>query len=189
MTGSAPPPRDGLLGRWDEFVGPGATAAETGGALALGAAGGVAAPLWLRRRAPEAGRVRLGLAALVGSDIGGGVWTNATVAAKRWYAPAGAGPGARVAFAAAHLHPYLVAASDPRRPVRWALALHAAAVAGTVATALVPRRLALPVAVAAALGGQAAAALAGDTPRGWEWFAPAYLAKLLVGHAAPLPED
>lgn len=49
-------PRTGLPGLWDRLVGPGATATENAGA-----------------------------AALMGADLSGGVWANATPAPTRWY--------------------------------------------------------------------------------------------------------
>lgn len=60
---------------WDRHVGPEATAPENAGTVgaAVGRAGGESARNW--------GPFRRGVAALLGADLFGGVWANATVGA------------------------------------------------------------------------------------------------------------
>lgn len=47
---SMPAPHEGLIGEWDEFVGPGAARWENAGSLGFAAVGAVAAPTLLHRQ-------------------------------------------------------------------------------------------------------------------------------------------
>lgn len=67
---------------WDRIVGPGTSAAENAGTavgMILGAAIGLAGDPPTRNW----GLIHRGVAALIGADLFGGVWANATPAAKR----------------------------------------------------------------------------------------------------------
>ena len=79
-----PPPREGLLGEWDKFVGPGAARWENAGTLGFAAVGAVAAPAMVRRQRPEANPLELAAASAMGLDIAGGAWCNETPTSKRW---------------------------------------------------------------------------------------------------------
>ena len=97
-----PEPRGGWLGTWDRFVGPGATPSE----LLLS---GVAAMLAATTVIAHAGLNDLGwawyqhlVAFIITFDLIGGVVTNATPSAKRWYHREGQGPRELLSFVAWH---------------------------------------------------------------------------------------
>src|ERR671912_638803 len=100
---------------WGEFVGPEATAAENGLMLSSGLAGLAVAPfLTAAARALPLGEALL-LRILAG-DLWGGVVANNTRACARWYERPGQTDADHLRFAAAHLHPVLVAGLDRRAP-------------------------------------------------------------------------
>ena len=49
------------------------------------------------------------------ADLWGGAWANNTPASVRWYERAGQGEREHLAFAGAHVHPFVVARVDRRR--------------------------------------------------------------------------
>src|SRR5918993_2947062 len=107
--------RGRLRTEWDEFVGPEATAVENTLTLGAGLAGLVVAPsLAAAARALPLGEAVL-LRILAG-DLWGGVVANNTLACARWYERPGQTDADHLRFAAAHLHPLLVAALDRRQP-------------------------------------------------------------------------
>jgi len=82
-----PEPRRGLAGSWDRFVGPGATSAEEwlkllGGLLLTGA---LVMGYLSQRELLNWSVAQTGIALLLALDLTGGIITNATGAAKRWY--------------------------------------------------------------------------------------------------------
>lgn len=86
-----PEPRPGLAGAWDKFIGPGATDAEQWlqlvGALGLTA---VLTLLNITQRSELNWSIGQWLVFLLFAfDLSGGIVTNATSAAKRWYHRAG----------------------------------------------------------------------------------------------------
>jgi hypothetical protein len=125
----------------------------------------------------------LGLIAILGFDLVGGVLTNATAAAKRWYHRPGQGWQQHMGFVGVHLvHIGLVALL-----LRGGDGLFFAGVASylLLAAGLIlasPLYLQRPVAL-----GLYGLALLGDrylfapTP-GLEWFLPVFFLKLLVSH-------
>ncbi|GAB6091672.1 hypothetical protein [Spirochaeta dissipatitropha] len=105
-----PPKRRGVAGKLDSFIGPGATKAELriqfGGAIIAAAGAGFYAAVMR----PDWGPLYLIVVGLLALDLMGGVITNATSAAKRWYHRAELGLRAHLTFAAVHLlHIVLVA--------------------------------------------------------------------------------
>lgn len=184
MGGCEQRPRSGLLGAWDRLVGPDATTLENlglvGGAVMgayLGATGGGnCGRSW--------GPLRRATAALVGADLYGGVWTNATPTARRWYHGRGQGACDVAAFAVVHLHPFLVSALYRERDWRFAWGNYAYLLAATAAIASTPAAYRLAVALALYLGAVWANLHAWEPTPGMEWFAPAFFLKLLVSHAA-----
>ncbi|WP_136697191.1 hypothetical protein [Geodermatophilus dictyosporus] len=153
--------------------------------------------------APALGRGRTGTAGaavlrLLALDLWGGAWCNNTPAAARWYHRPGQGPRQHLAFAAAHLHPVVLAWLDPAGPgdrgarLRWAAALHGYLLAATaLLTATRDRRTRRVLGLAATAGGVLLDRALGPSAAA-PWFAPVFYAKLLAGHtagAALLPAD
>lgn len=164
-------PRSGLPGAWDRFVGPGATTIENAGTTAtaalgvvIGLTGGPSDRPW--------GPARRGLAALMGADLFGGVWANATPAATRWYHGRGQGPREMLAFSALHLHPFFVAALYRDREWRFALGNYVYLLASTAVVASTPVPLRRAIALALCCGAVGLnTAMWRPTP-GMGWFAP-----------------
>jgi len=179
-----PEPRSGAIGQWDRFVGPGATNAEEWIQLILGgciAAACIAvfwvdAPVW-------ATWYHYVLVVLLGLDIGGGIVTNATNSAKRWYHRSGHGAGKHLLFVSTHvLHLAAIAlffASD-------AISYFAASAIMFAVSAMVivssPLYLQRPI----AYGLFALILVASMMPvfeiEGLAWFLPLMALKLLLGH-------
>lgn len=177
-----PGPRSGLPGAWDRLVGPGATKLENAGTL--GAAFlGVAVGLYGGPSAKNRGPLRRVAAALVGADLFGGVWANATPTATRWYHGRGQGAREMVVFSALHPHPFLVAAFYRDRDWRFAFGNYAYLLAATTATASTPAPLRRAVALVLCGGGVWLNNTLWSPTVGMEWAAMFFL-KLLASHAA-----
>jgi len=98
-----PPPRKGWRGALDRFIGPGATAAEMWLQFLPPLLAAVAAPLYALHQELEWNALQLAFAAWLAFDMTGGILTNATSSAKRWYHREGQGGKELFGFAAAHL--------------------------------------------------------------------------------------
>jgi len=83
---NVPTPRLGWKGSWDKFVGPGATDAEEwlqlGAGLIIGAA---MVGLFWQANGLQAGWLVFVFVVVLALDLGGGLITNSTATAKRWY--------------------------------------------------------------------------------------------------------
>lgn len=182
----------GWLGRWDRLAGPGATVTENVGTIGLAAAGTFLARRSTSRapasRAASTGSGRLSVL-LMAVDLWGGAWCNNTPSAARWYERDGQGPCDHLAFAAAHVHPFVLAWLDrgrhrPRRWWVWGAAHYGYQLLATAAVVTrrgpCSRRMVGIVATAAALALDRSLGRSPSAP----WFAPVYHLKLLAGHAA-----
>lgn len=178
-----PPPRAGWRGAFDRFVGPGQTDAEMWLQLAIAGSAGVLLPALALWRGVGWTWLQVLLAGLLALDMTGGVVTNASAPAKRWYHRAGQGARAHLSFVALHLVQIaLVAWLFRAGDWLWlgAVALYLLLAAGLIVTA--PLYLQRPLAF-----GLLALALAVEpfllTPTpGLAWFVPLLYLKLLVSH-------
>lgn len=180
---SSPAPRSGWKGLLDRLIGPGATPAELSLQFVPSLGAAIAAPLYASTLLIDWSLWQLGIIAILGFDLVGGVLTNATAAAKRWYHRPGQGWLQHMGFVGVHLvHVGLVALL-----FRGGDGLFFAGVSGylLLAAGLIlasPLYLQRPVAL-----GLYGLALLGDlylfvpTP-GLEWFLPLFFLKLLVSH-------
>ncbi|GIK57149.1 MAG: hypothetical protein HND44_20485 [Chloroflexi bacterium] len=178
-----PEPRSGLIGAWDKFVGPGVTDTEQWLMLIPTVIAGLAAPVYAIYADLGWSTVQLLVAALVAFDLVGGVVTNATATAKRWYHRPEATFRDHVQFVAVHfLHPLLVGwlfwGGD------W---LYVAVVYGYLLLAAVlilktPLYLQRPLAYTLYLLSLLLALYTLPQPPGLEWFLPIFYFKLLVSH-------
>lgn len=96
-------PRKGWKGQLDRFIGPGATPAEMVLQLAPAMVAAIAAPLYALTLPISWTPWQLGIVAILGFDLVGGILTNATAAAKRWYHRPGQGWRQHMAFIFVHL--------------------------------------------------------------------------------------
>ena len=183
--------RTGLLGRWDRAVGPGATTAENVGTVCLAVAGALLAPRFGSDASPDpkafAQRSRHLAVRVMAFDLWGGAWCNNTPASARWYQREGQGPTQHLTFAAAHLHPFLLAwldrsEKDGRPRWLWASALYGYLMVATVVVTQGEHRR-RRVGLVATAGGVALNEFLGGSASA-PWFAPVYYVKLLAGHAA-----
>lgn len=176
---------DDVRRSWAELVGPETTAPQTAAILGVAVLGGVAAPLVVRLRG--GGPLDQAVASAIALDLWGGALANNTLACARWYERPGQGDAEHLRFAAAHVHPAVVAwldRAEPRRvpPWAWAGAHYAYLLAATAAIRRW-RRHRVPLGVALTLGGVALDVALGPSRRA-PWFAGVFYPKLLLGHAA-----
>ena len=128
----------------------------------------------------------------VAVDVLGGIPANSLGSAKRFYHSPGSEPAGRArrllrdsrSFAAAHLHPFLVAATVPDATWTWAIFWYGACLGGTAVVAAVPLYLSRPVASATVALALVAGPVVGAPP-GLEWLGPLLALKLVVAHAVP----
>lgn len=178
-----PVPRSGWLGQLDRLIGPGVTPAELGLQLVPSVGAAIAAPLYASTLSMDWSPWQLGLIGILGFDLAGGVLTNATAAAKRWYHRPGQGWRQHMTFVTGHLfHIGLVAllfrGGDARFFVGVAGYLLLAAGLILRSPLYLQRLIALGLYSLALLGNLY---LFAPTP-GLEWFLPLFFLKLLISH-------
>jgi hypothetical protein len=183
---TTPAPRKGLSGAWDRFVGPGATPAEEwlqlGGGLLLTGLLGVL--LYLRRDSLNWSTLQAVIAAFLILDLTGGILTNATSAAKRWYHRAGQDSArAHLPFIAVHgVHLLVVAAAFRGGDVAFFAVAFAYLLIAAVIIIRAPLYLQRPVAFGLFCGGVLLGMYVFSPTPGLEWFIPFFYLKLLVSH-------
>ncbi|MBI4614350.1 MAG: hypothetical protein HY720_12125 [Planctomycetes bacterium] len=184
---SCPPPRKGLAGALDRFVGPGATRAEILLQFGVAFAAGVA----VLALAPLAGLDwpwwRLAVAALLAFDLAGGVATNSTSSAKRWVHTKFASPAKRLALAATHVHPFLVAWLFRSGDWPYGAACCLFVLAAEALILATPLYLQRPVAFVLAAVAIAGERMLFEPAAGLSWFAPLFFLKTVV--SIPLREE
>ncbi|MEU7072419.1 hypothetical protein AB0B30_31525 [Streptomyces narbonensis] len=183
----ATPP--GFAGRLERFMGPGKTRSET----AVEAAGLVACALLLVAGMRASGAwsewsgPQCAVVALVGLDLVGGVLTNATNAAKRWYhRPDPRTRRSRLLFVSAHvLHLLAVGLVVLSGDWSWVLGNAALLLAGAAVVEFTPLHLKRPVAMSALMAAVLVNLFWLEVPSVLGWFAPLFFLKLLVCHLVP----
>lgn len=188
-----PVPRRGLAGEWDKFVGPGQTRAEFWLILVPSLLAGLAAPLFALCSGLGWSVWQLVVAGFLALDLVGGVVTNATATAKRWYHRPGQGWLQHLGFVALHgVHLALVVWLF--RDGDWVyfnvyyLYLLVASLSIIQVRLYLQRPLALLLLVGAILINYYGLPPA----QGLEWFVPIFFLKLLVSHLlkeAPYPVE
>ncbi|MET9214761.1 MULTISPECIES: hypothetical protein [unclassified Nocardia] len=179
-----PPTSPGWAGRIEQFMGPGKTRAESAVEYLGGA---VCVLLLLAYCWPEldgwslAERVVLVVIVL---DLVGGVLTNATNSAKRWYHRTRSSRG-RLSFVAVHtLHLAVVGLwllGDPR----WFLGNTVLLMGSALLIESVPAYLRRPVAMAAFMVVFSINLIIFPVPAALVWFIPLFSLKLLICHLIP----
>lgn len=181
ISWTPPEPRAGWRGWWDRFIGPGATSAEVWLQL-VGALGLTAALLVFTLPQAAWSPLQVGVLALLAFDLSGGIITNATSTAKRWYHRAGQGWRQHLAFVLPHgAHLALLAWLFPGVGWLFALFSYLYLIAATLGVLFTPLYLQRPLALIAYAGALLLnAALA--PPLALAWFVPLLFLKLLVAH-------
>lgn len=184
-----PSTRPGLAGRLEQFMGPGKSRSESVVEILglLGCATLLAAGLWSSRTADAWSTAQLVVVALAGLDLIGGVLTNATNAAKRWYhRPDPGARRARLLFVSAHLiHLAAMGLVVLSGDLAWTLANAALLLGGAVAVEFAPVHLKRPVAMALLMAAVLVNLFWLPVPTALTWFAPLFFLKLLVCHLVP----
>jgi len=186
-------PRSGWVGMIDRFIGPGATPAELWLQFLPAVIAAIAAPVYALTLSNSWTGLQLGLIALLGFDCAGGIITNATASAKRWYHRSGQGWKQHMIFVASHtIHIGLVALLF--REGDWGFLIVVSGYLLIASTAILSSPLYLQRSIAL---GFYSLALLGDRyllslTLGLEWFLPFLMLKLLVSHLlaeTPYPSD
>lgn len=178
-----PPPRPGWRKEIDTFIGPGVTRAELTLELGVSLVAGLGMLLYAFLQPLGWNGWQIALAVLLAFDLAGGVVTNATSTAKRWYHRPGQRLRDHVIFIAVHgVHLALVAWAFRAGDWAWAVGWYAFLMFASLLILLIPLYLRRPVAFSM-FGLGLLLALYLDTPvPGLEWFIPVFLLKLLLSH-------
>jgi hypothetical protein len=178
-----PAPRPGWRGELDRFLGPGTTRAELALELGISLAGGLGMLLYALTQPLGWNGWQIVLATLLAFDLAGGVVTNATSTAKRWYHRPSQGFRQQMTFIAVHgLHLALVGWIFRNGDWGWAASWFTFLLAASALILALPLYLHRPATVSIyALGLLLHQYLGTPTP-GLEWFIPVFLLKLLVSH-------
>ncbi|MGD1855008.1 MAG: hypothetical protein ACFB2W_12245 [Leptolyngbyaceae cyanobacterium] len=178
-----PVPRKGWKGQLDRFIGPGATPAELVLQLVPSVAAAIAASLYALTLPIDWAPWQLGAIAILGFDLVGGVLTNATAAAKRWYHRPGQDGRQHMSFVSMHLfHIGLVALLFRGGDGLFFVGVSSYLLLAAGLILASPLYLQRPVAL-----GLYGLVLVCDrylfTPTpGLEWFLPLFFLKLLISH-------
>jgi hypothetical protein len=178
-----PEPRQGLAGSWDRFIGPGATAAEQLVSLipALLFACCVGAYAW--REHLNWDLLQYAVAVILAFDIVGGIATNATSSAKRWYHRPGRGFAQHFSFAALHvIYIFLVAWLFSSDWLKFSSIHSVFLIVSAILILTTSPYLRRSVALLLLSGGILLSLYVVSPPSGMEWFPPFLYTKLLVSH-------
>jgi hypothetical protein len=176
-------PRRGFLGEWDKFVGPGQTRAELWLILIPSLAAGTALAAYARWMGLPWNFWQYLVAVLLAVDLTGGVITNATSAAKRWYHRAGQRWQQHLGFVAVHAAQlFLVAWLFRGMDWPYFLAFYGYLMAASLIIVAVPLYLQRPVALLLVVGAVLLEDYVFPAAPGMEWFVAVFFLKLLVSH-------
>ncbi len=180
---SYPQPRSGIAGYWDKFVGPGATGVEQLLSLMPATVAALAVSYYAYSIQLGWNLIQYIVAALLAFDITGGVTTNATSSAKRWYHRDGQGFAQQFGFVAVHaLHIFLVAWLFRGMDVVFFGAVYAYLLVSALITLSVPLYVQRSVALLLVCGAILLSIYVLSPTEGFEWFIPFLFIKLLVSH-------
>lgn len=178
-----PPPRRGLAGALDRFIGPGATPAELTLQFGLPTLAAVAAPLHAVHVVVHWSWLQHVACCILAFDTAGGVITNATSTAKRWYHRRGQGFKQHLGMVSLHLiHLFVVAWLYLSLNLAWFAIASACLLVSASIVLAVPQYLQRPVAVTAYACALLLSMYVLRQPAGLEWFLPLFYLKLLVSH-------
>jgi hypothetical protein len=182
-----PPPRSGVVGAWDKFVGPGATRAEMVLQLVIPAVAAIAAPFYASHVVEGWSLTQYIVCFILAFDTAGGVVTNATSSAKRWYHRAGQGFRQHFGMASLHLiHIIVVSWLYLGLDIAWLLIAGGYLLAASAVILFVPQYLQRPTSLVSYACGLLISMYLLRQPEGLEWFLPLFYLKLLVSH---LPKE
>ncbi|MFB6820391.1 hypothetical protein ACFCXA_02215 [Streptomyces virginiae] len=184
-----PPTSPGPLGRLERFMGPGKSRAESTVEL-LGAGGCavlLAAGVWSSGIHRDWGGLQWVVVVLIGLDLLGGILTNATNSAKRWYHRQDPGARrARLLFVGAHvLHLAAMGLLVLDGDRGWTVGNAALLLLAAAVVEFTPVHLKRPTAMACYTAAVVVNLFWLSVPTALAWFAPLFFLKLLVCHLVP----
>ena len=180
---NCPAPRSGLLGLLDRITGTEATTAELLVQFIPPLIFAIAAPIYAQTLSVDWTPWQLGLISLLGFDLVGGVLTNATSSAKRWFHRAGQTWQHHLAFVSIHIvHIFLVALLFRGSDWSFFLIVSSYLIGSSILILQTPLYLQRPIAF-----GLYGLALLGNSylfapTVGLEWFLPLFFLKILISH-------
>jgi len=183
ISWTPPEPREGWKGAWDRFVGPGATSAELRLQLGPAIVAGIALPLYAIFGGLGWSLLQLLAAGLLAFDMTGGIVTNATSSAKRWYHREGEGFRQHLGFILPHgAQIFLV--SWLFLGVDWIFfgVFYGYLIVASLIILWAPLYLERPLALLLYCGAVLLNRYAFTATVGMEWFIPFFFMKLLVSH-------
>lgn len=178
-------PRPGFAGWLDRFLGPGMTNTELGLILAVTLLAVIGQIAYGLTHELNWSALQWIVALLLTFDLAGGVTTNATPAARRWYHRPGQGAVQHLTFVGIHLVQVLLVAGLLRGPgIDWTFTV---IVYGylLIASGLIlatPPDLQKVVALSLYAGGLVISLYLLTPTPGLEWFIPVFYLKLLISH-------
>lgn len=180
---NCPPPRPGWRKEIDTFLGPGTTRAELALEWIVSLAGGLGMLAYALLQPLGWNGWQVAVAVLLAFDLAGGVVTNATSSAKRWYHRPGQGLRQHLTFIAVHgIHLGLVGWLFRAGDWAWALAWFSFLMAASTLILAMPLYLQRPLAFTLFAIGLLLWLYADSLIPGLEWFIPVFLLKLLLSH-------
>lgn len=174
-----PTPRDGWRGQLDRFIGPKATPLESGLQLVVPLLAAISVWIW----APPWSTLQLLLAIVLAADLAGGIVTNATASAKRWYHRQGQGKRQHLSFIALHfVQLTLFSAVFLDFDFSWIAISGGYLMLASVLIVSAPLYLQRPIAMSLFAMGLMLSEYWLIVPQGLEWFLPLFYLKLLLSH-------
>lgn len=178
-----PQPRPGIAGQWDKFVGPGATRSEQILSLVPSTLAAVVISYYAYRYQLGWNLVEYIVTTLLAFDIVGGVITNATSSAKRWYHRQGQGFVQHFGFVAVHAFQiFLVAWLFRGFDMAFFGLVYGYLLFSALMTLVVPMYIQRSVALLCVCGAIILSTYVLSPTAGFEWFIPFLFIKLLVSH-------
>ncbi|NOI22884.1 hypothetical protein [Vibrio mediterranei] len=178
-----PDARSGFMGKIDRLIGPGATVAEKRLQLYIPFLAGFAVVFYSVLVPLNWSWEQMLVAGLLTIDIVGGIITNATSSAKRWFHREGEGFKQHMTFIAIHfvqltLFSWMFLDMNPV----WVLMVGGYMMLACVWILRTPLYLQRPVALCFYALSILLSLYVFETPRGLEWFLPLFYLKLLISH-------
>ena len=172
-------PRHGWRGHLDRFIGPGATPQESWLQLMVPLLTAVSVWIW----APPWSPLQLVVAIVVAADLAGGIVTNATASAKRWYHRPGQGKRQHLSFVALHfIQLTLFSAVFMEFDLAWIAASGGCLMLASWLIVSAPLYLQRPIAMTLFAVSLMLSEYWLTVPQGLEWFLPLFYLKLLLSH-------
>ncbi|MGF1726843.1 hypothetical protein [Photobacterium nomapromontoriensis] len=178
-----PEPKKGLAGSLDKFIGPGATKAELAIQIIIPIVALIVSVAYALTLPVDWGTAQYIICALLAADMAGGILTNATSTAKRWYHRNGQGFLDHYKFVVTHLcHLVLVSWLFLSFDIPWILYSGGFLLIASACILLSPIYLQRPISLAFYGLALIMSLYLLPSPVGLEWFLPLFYLKLLVSH-------